>query len=208
MINPITIDEVLRPAVREARWHNFNLLKKCKTIGEMVNLIQLSLPKAKYIRIHVAGDYFNQNYFDAWLQVAKNNSDILFYGYTKALPLLIKRLKSIPKNFRLTASKGGTHDYLIEKYNLKSVTVVKSVEEAKKLHLKIDHDDSLCYGGKASFSVLLHGQQVKGTEYAKAWTLLKKQGMGGYGNQKQGMIDGSKAAVPKISSGRGSSRRV
>lgn len=183
------IDEALRPAVRNGRWHNFNLLKECsKTVDQMANLIQSSLPKSKYVRMHISGDFFSQNYFDAWLLVAKRNPHVLFYGYTKALPYWIRRLKSIPKNVRLTASKGGTHDHLIEKYNLRYCVVVKSPEEAKKLGLKIDHDDSLAYSKGPSYSLLLHGTQPKETDYAKAWTNLKKRGMGGYGNQKQGYI--------------------
>lgn len=139
----------------------------------------------KIVRIHVSGDFFSQTYFDAWLQVAKNNPSILFYAYTKALPLLVKRLNDIPNNFRLTASYGGTHDHLISKHNLKFAKVVKSVEEANKLRLKIDHDDSLAYGSSKSFALLVHGQQPAGSVWAKAWTTLKKLGIGGYGKTKE-----------------------
>ena len=185
------IDEALRPAVRASRWHNFFLLLAtcCKGKSAVANLIEESLPLAtwgKPTRIHVAGDFFNQTYFDAWLEIAKRHPKRIFYGYTKALPFWIKRLNQIQSNLRLAASRGGTHDWMIEKYNLRSVTVVQSLQEAKDLRLPLDHDDSLLYGSKKSFALLLHGTQPKGTENAKIWRKLINQGIGGYGVQRDG----------------------
>ena len=55
-------DEARSPNARNARWHNFELLKREST-ATMVELIQRSLPKAaQIVRIHVAGDFFNQRY--------------------------------------------------------------------------------------------------------------------------------------------------
>jgi hypothetical protein len=185
------IDEVLRPAVRASRWHNFLLLLASCSKGKstVADLIEKSLPASKWgkpTRIHVAGDFFNQTYFDAWLEIAKRHPKRIFYGYTKALPFWIKRLKQIPSNLRLAASRGGTHDWMIEKYKLRSVTVVQSLQEAKDLRLPLDHDDSLLYGSKKSFALLIHGQQPKGTEIAKTWRKLINQGIGGYGVQRDG----------------------
>ena len=98
------IDEVLKPSVRKARWHNFLTLQFVSKQGvdAVVKLIETSLPPAKWgkpTRPHVAGDFFNQTYFDAWMEVARHQPNRLFYAYTKALPLWVKRLKTIPKNF-------------------------------------------------------------------------------------------------------------
>ena len=186
------IDETLRPAVRKARWHNFLLLLATCLKGKsaVVNLIESSLPEAKWnkpTRLHVAGDFFSQIYFDAWLEVARRHPTRLFYAYTKALPLWVKRLDSIPSNLRLTASVGGTHDWMIEKYKLRYAKVVESLEEAKALGLPIDHDDSHAYGNGGNFALLVHGQQPKGSSFAKTWRKLIKMGIGGYGKQKNGM---------------------
>jgi hypothetical protein len=188
------IDEVLRPHVRTARWKNFLLLMAAcrKSKSAVVKLIESSLPVSKWrpTRIHVAGDFFSQTYFDAWLEVAKNHPDRLFYGYTKALPFWVKRLGQIPSNLKLTASYGGTHDYLIEQYKLRSAKVVSSPEEAADLGLPLDHDDSHAYGDGGNFALLIHGQQPKGSILAKTWRKLIKRGMGGYGKQKTGMSGG------------------
>lgn len=187
------IDEVLRPSVRQSRWHNFLLLKETCRQGKsaVIKLIEESLPPAtwgKPTRIHVAGDFFNQTYFDAWLEIALRYPKRVFYGYTKALPLWVKRLNQIPPNLRLAASRGGTHDWMIEKYKLRSVTVVQSLKKAKDIRLPLDHDDSLLYGSKKSFALLIHGQQPKGTHAAKVWRKLIKQGIGGYGVQRDGRV--------------------
>ena len=180
------IDEVMRPAVRLARWWNYLTLIWATAQGKQVtfNVITKSLPEAtwgKPTRVHVSGDYFNQIYFDAWMMVAEANPNLVFYSYTKALPRWVKRLNKIPNNFKLVASRGGSHDYLIEKYNLRNVTVVTSAQEARMKGLPIDHDDSHAYGSDRNFALLIHGQQPAGTIFAKAWATLKKMGMGGYG---------------------------
>ena len=51
--------------------------------------------------------------------------------------------------------------------------------------LVIDHDDTSAYLQDKSFALLLHGTQPKGSNAAKALSLLRKQGIGGYGKQKK-----------------------
>jgi hypothetical protein len=184
-------DEARYPAVRLARWNNFNLLRACKTQDDMVNLIVGSLPtnkKIRAIRVHVAGDYFSQMYFDAWMEVARRNPQMTFYSYTKSLNYWVARLGTIPANFQLNASVGGKFDSLIETHGLKSAKVVFSVAEAESLGLALDHDDSHAYTPGPSFALLLHGTQPAGSRAAVAWSSLKKQGIGGYGNQKEARV--------------------
>lgn len=131
------------------------------------------------IRIHVGGDFKTQNYFDAWLHVAKSRPDILIYAYTKSLPFWIKRLNEIPSNFVLTASKGGMRDDLIEKHNLRQAVVVESAAKADSLGLEIDHDDSHAANPAKrnnSFALLIHGLQPAGSMWGKAVKALKGEG--------------------------------
>ena len=168
--------------VRRSRWHNLDLLRAAGTIESMSKLIQNSLPwGSTIVRVHVSGDFYNEKYFLAWLNVAYNNPLITFYGYTKATPFLVKYKKYIPSNFRFTASKGGTCDHLISKHKLKYAEVVFSLDEAKQKNLDIDHDDSLAFGESGSFALLLHGTQPPGSDASKAWSKLMKDGIGGYG---------------------------
>lgn len=176
-------------SVRKQRWYNFDLLKEKKTVEGMGQIIQSSIPRnIEIVRIHVSGDYFSETYFLAWLNVALNNPGMTFYGYTKALPHVIKYRKNIPSNFRLTASKGGTHDHLIKQYKLKSAEVVYSLDEAKDKGLRVDHDDGLAMYGDKSFALLIHGMQPAGSKASKAWQALIKSGVGGY-NEKRSRFE-------------------
>lgn len=178
--------EVLFPAVFKARKHNWDLLRGLRSVDAMTTLINQSLPKqAKIVRVHVSGDFFNQTYFDAWMNVARMNPDRIFYAYTKSVAYWVARLDSIPANFSLTASKGGKNDNLIENYNLKFAEVVFTEEEAEQKGFKIDHDDSLAIYSKTSFALLLHGSQPAGSVASKALSTLRKENKGGYSKKKK-----------------------
>lgn len=180
--------EALYPNARDSRWRNYELLRKCRTVEEMVHLIMDSIPRgASKVRPHVAGDFFSQRYFDAWMEVARQMPDVLFYAYTKSIDFWVARYGTIPRNFVLTASYGGKHDSLIYEHELRHAVVVFSKEEAEELGLEIDHDDSLAQGRGPNFALLLHGPQPKGSEAARAHQKLKKRGEFGYGKRADEM---------------------
>lgn len=177
--------EMIWPNVRKQRWRNFDLLRHFKgDIYGMANLILRSLtyyednnPPIKLFRIHESGDFFSQEYFDAWLKVAKERPHILFYAYTKSLPFWAARKDKIPKNFRLIASEGGTMDELINKEQFRRVVIVKDKGEAIRRRLHIDSNDFLAAFGDEDFALLLHGVQSKesgtGSQARKNAVLLK-----------------------------------
>lgn len=177
--------EALFGNVRKSRWENFEAIKAAGNVLEMAALIHRSIPrrngKTNLVRFHQSGDFFSQAYFDAWLLVARHNPDLTFYGYTKALPFWVKRLSEIPANFKLVASRGGTHDALIQIFGLRSVRVVLSEREARrKWKLQIDHDDSHVWNYDKDFAVVIHGTQPEGSKAGKAWYKIFKKGKGGY----------------------------
>ena len=183
--------EVQYTNVYNSRKHNFDLLRK-KNHGEMVSLINGSLPEnAGIVRIHVAGDFFSLPYMHAWYEVAMLNPNVLFYAYTKSLRFWVGGINELPilHNFVLTASYGGTHDHMINEFNLRSAKVVFSEAEAEELGLEIDHDDS--HAAKPtlrddSFALLVHGTQPKGSAASVALKELK--GQGSYSRRKKKMI--------------------
>lgn len=176
------------PNVRTIRWHNFNLIKSCKDLDSMVNLISNSLPNTDYIRPHAsAGDFFNETYFLAWLNVAINNPKTIFYTYTKMPQFLVKYKKQLPKNFRIIASFGGKQDILITQKKLKFAKVFLYENDAINAGLEIDHDDSHAFDHKKqSFGLLLHGMQPADTEASKV-VFQRMQSNQGY-NQKNKFV--------------------
>ena len=174
--------EAAFPSVRKQRQHNFDELRACSTVDEMVELLTMSIrPSYAPFRIHVGGEFFNQMYFDAWCEYARQNPNRIFYAYTKSLPYWVSTTYEIPQNLKLIASKGGRSDELIPEYNLREAVIVLSLEEADMLDLDIDHDESIAIQHKSKFALLIHGTQPKGSEASKAVQELKKVGITGYG---------------------------
>jgi hypothetical protein len=162
---------------RDQRWHNFDILRHLD-YQSMVQVLNASLPtNCDICRVHVGGDFFNQKYFDAWLQVARLNPETIFYAYTKSAPYWIERINSIPANFVLTASRGGRYDNLIDEHNLKVAEVVFSLEEAKQKNLPIDHDEYYAINNAGNFGLLIHGTQPKNSRANLAIKDLKNNGV-------------------------------
>ena len=157
------------------RKRNFDTLRGLNKV-EVVDVIGESLPpRSGIIRIHVAGDFFNRAYFEAWAEIARLHRDRLFYAYTKSLPFWIQ--STPPENLVLTASYGGLHDDLIRAHRLRFVRVILRKGQAGRL--EIDHDDSHAADPtrrRRSFALLIHGTQPKGSPAAAAVKALKGEG--------------------------------
>lgn len=155
--------EVLYPPVYKLRKENWRQLLRAKSTDRMFRLLYSKLPKnAGIVRIHVGGDFFNRQYFDAWIALAYSRPDVLFYAYTKAIAFWQSRKDRIPSNLVLTASFGGIQDNLIEKNGFRSVKVVNRKCEAR--NLPIDESDSMAANpaNQRNFALVLHGQQPAG----------------------------------------------
>ena len=133
------------PSVRKHRWSNYDYV---------VNGGVPKLPKnCNAIRIHASGDFFNQQYFDMWVSIAKLNKDVEFWAFTKSINYWVCRINDIPKNLILTASYGGVHDNLISEYGLKSAKVYSSIGEIPN-NLPIDTNDDYARMSNISFALL------------------------------------------------------
>ena len=181
--------EALYTPLYNLRKHNTDLLKACQTTDEMVELIAASLPDdAGIVRIHVGGDFFNEAYFMAWVEIAKLNPTVLFYAYTKSLRYWIRNADALPDNLVLTASYGGREDHLIEEHGLRYVAVVADLESCEKIHaenleswngMPIDHNDSCAANPEIrheSFNLLIHGPQPAGSEAGQSVSTLDGKG--------------------------------
>lgn len=172
--------EAVYPAVYAKRKRNFDTMRSFDTATQMSDHLKSELPaNAGIIRIHDAGEFFNEKYMLAWCQVARDYPDRLFYAYTKALQWLVKFQQNglIPSNLLITASRGGRLDHLIDQHKLKEARVVYSADQASKMSLDIDDDDSHAAHPAyrhQSFALLIHGVQPKGSDAAAALRKLKR----------------------------------
>lgn len=72
----------LYPTVKIAWDRNFNLAKT----GEFKRILIKQIARSytcKIVRIHVAGDFFNQKYIDQWCEIIDIFPEFNFYSYTK-----------------------------------------------------------------------------------------------------------------------------
>ena len=135
------------------------------------------LANTDILRIHEAGDFFSQDYLDAWIEVAKRMPQTLFYAYTVSLPYYMARKNSLPKNFKIIASMDKHNEKFIMDNGLRYSRVVGSEEEARELGLPIDVDDSIAWGSDDDFALVIHGSQPKGSEAAETLKQNRKSGL-------------------------------
>jgi hypothetical protein len=77
---------------------------------------ELSHPRFEggYVRIHDGGDFFSDEYLEAWLDIARANPKTTFYSYTKEVVRFRKIVETnCPPNFQYVFSFGGKYDHLV-----------------------------------------------------------------------------------------------
>lgn len=83
----------------------------------MVNELKHKRYINKYVRIHDAGDFFDKDYAERWVSIARDIPNTTFYTYTKEVRLFKFDIIGIPDNFIVIFSYGGNQDYLIDRDN-------------------------------------------------------------------------------------------
>ena len=154
--------ECYAPNTRRMRWYNFNELVSCEgSILKMAALLESSLPnKVKVVRIHSSGDFFSKNYFRAWVKVATNNPNVIFFGYTKHLDYAICGL---PNNMFLEYSYGSTDDNRMKKLDFPVPTCFIGEYDNQYPNLRVvcsdknfSHEDYFAILNHESFVISMH----------------------------------------------------
>jgi hypothetical protein len=97
--------------VKNARLHNFNLFQSrgmLDFIGDAIADLTRLVKRYNVVRLHDSGDFFSQDYLNAWKAIASAFPNTVFYAYTKSLHLDIETDK--PANLRIVQSLGGKYD--------------------------------------------------------------------------------------------------
>jgi len=175
-----------RPNVRNARWHNWDVMQAAlKQDGDPAHNVHSVLmasldaqPVLDLVRVHESGDYKTLDYMKGWMLTATARPHQKFYSYTKSLPVWLALHDQMPNNFYLTASFGGLYDSMITQYPevfKRYARVVYSQQEADSLGLSVDHDDSHCFKDQP-FALIVHGSQRAGSAASKAIATRRKLG--------------------------------
>lgn len=145
------------PSARKRTWLNFDSVKSAVKKNRLTETLQSVLPKkAKVVRIHASGDFYSKAYFEGFLQLAKDNPNVVFYGYTKMLDYV---LADKPSNFRLVYSIGGRDDKRFAGVDVPYSKVIYDASQADA-NIDIDDNDIHAYNGVSS-NLIIHGVQPK-----------------------------------------------
>jgi Gene product 88 len=101
----------IRPGVIATREHNLRLARGSKSRFARMAIADLHKIRARLVRCHDSGDFFDQAYLDAWFKIARALPGTKFYCYTKSVRLDFSRK---PDNFAITFSEGGAWDNEID----------------------------------------------------------------------------------------------
>jgi len=113
----------------QAKYHfNYKLTKNPTAFKKQIQK-ELIKKRVEFVRIHSSGDFYNMKYLKSWVEVALNNPGIIFYGYTKSVPLL--KAIELPSNFVFCFSTGGKQDHNIAPTDKRAV-IFDTKEELKK----------------------------------------------------------------------------
>ena len=135
--------ERVYPQVLPARLANLEASKHADFVLHMTQIIREYATKTRkklvVVRIHESGDFYNKKYTDAWLQIARNCSDlekVHFIAYTKSFVYFDG--VTLPENFSLRASIWADTDAeqweRVIRNNWNIYTAVESFRETDTFH--------------------------------------------------------------------------
>ena len=90
--------ERLRPVVRKKWERNLRATKRGDFVYKMCDELDFS---GDYVRVHVSGDFYSQEYLNKWFEIARIFKHKHFLVYTKAIDLDYGKR---PKNFKVILS--------------------------------------------------------------------------------------------------------
>ncbi len=109
------------------------------------------------IRIHDSGDFYSEEYLDAWLAIALQCPHIDFYAYTKRVSLTARKRAIMPANFVLVQSVGGKEDRLIDKAYPHSVIFTSHEGMHAAGYLDGTKSDRVAFEGQIKIGLVYHG---------------------------------------------------
>jgi len=96
----------------------------------------------KSVRIHDAGDFFSEDYFKLWVEIAKENPTVFFYAYTKEVAMVKRHV--LPDNLVIIFSMGGKQDHLVDKEKDRHADVFPTLEALEEAgYTDQEHSDLL-----------------------------------------------------------------
>jgi hypothetical protein len=115
------------PSVKKGLNKRYELTKTAEFVPMMNATLLLERPT--HVRIHDSGDFYSVAYLKKWIQIAKDNKDVIFYAYTKSIKFFIDYQINLPKNLKIIFSEGSKTDNLINTKKHRHARIFKTVAD-------------------------------------------------------------------------------
>lgn len=99
------------PAVIASRNHNLQMTLQSDFVDMAIADLK-RMRKYNTVRIHDSGDFYSQDYYFKWCDIARAFPDKTFYAYTKSVHFWLYPEK--PDNLHITQSLGGRYDGYVD----------------------------------------------------------------------------------------------
>ena len=148
------------PSVKKGLNNRYELSKKEEFVTIMNANILLERPT--HVRIHDSGDFYSVDYLNKWVQIAKDNKDVIFYAYTKSIPFFktTKEMNTnflLPKNLIIIFSEGSKKDNLINTDTDRHSRIFKDINEMiKQGYVNASDNDLNAITKNKKVGLLLH----------------------------------------------------
>lgn len=118
------------PVVRAAYERRFQATRQddfCERVCEELFL----KPKVEAVRIHDSGDFYNVQYLNKWMVIARALPDRIFYFYTKRVVMLkdYQAMGLVPDNVKVVYSLGGSEDRHIDQTKDRHSKIFNTLDE-------------------------------------------------------------------------------
>lgn len=149
------------PNVITARKHNLRISLRPtfvkRIVADLRDLTTKSRTRRKpynVVRLHDSGDFYSQEYLNAWATIAAQFPAVIFYAYTKSLHL---DLSNLPDNLRITQSLGGRHDKLVQLGLSHSRIFSSHAARKRSRYIDGNENDIPAIEGKVRIGLVYHG---------------------------------------------------
>lgn len=151
-----------------------NRLELTKNEELFINTVNADLIKLRkkgkkvVLRIHDSGDFYSKDYLATWLKIIDQNTDVVFYAYSKSVKFFIGVKKR--KNFRVIFSYGGKLDNMILPNKHYNARVFASREELLSNGYvdSSDNDSIAALGENNKIGLIYHGtKKIENTKWSE-----------------------------------------
>lgn len=144
----------IMPNVKAVREFNLAVIRADVETFYQLAVADLEIIPEKYIRIHDSGDFFSQEYLNAWIALAVRFPSKVFYAYTKSLHL---NFHHCPSNLKITQSQGGKMDDRIQSDKPHSRIFSTHADRKAAGYSDGSNTDTLAIRGAVKIGLVYHG---------------------------------------------------